>query len=406
MTGETGLAVLPLRGVRVLEFGQVAAAPFCSMLLADLGADVVKIERPPLGDAMRQWPPLSIGETGEGFSENFASLNRNKRSIACDLNDESERRILRALCDRADVLIENFRPGVLRQFGLAPEDLRATNARLVYCSITGYGQLGPYASRGAFDVTIQAAAGLMSVTGPTEGAAVKAGVPMADFATGLYAAFSIMAALRTAESHGVGAFLDSSMLDATLGIAALQTSEYFGTGRDPRALGSAHPRNAPYQAFYGSDAPFVLAAGNQKLWVAVCEMVGREELVADRRFATQLARAEHQEELALILQKIFDTRTAAEWLAAMEARGIPCAPINTYSQILSDPHVAVSGLVEPLELPNGVLTRTVGFPVRFDEERVSVRLRPPRVGEHTQEVIEEWLAPDPTRPRRRTPEPG
>ena len=240
----------PLAGLRVLEFAQIAAGPFTGMLLADLGADVVKIERPDGGDGMRDWPPLHRAEgTGDVFSGNFTSLNRNKRSVALDIKNPADVATLLSLVETADVFIENFRPGALKRAGLGYDQLKARNPRLVYCSITGYGQSGPYSQKGAFDVTVQAMSGLMSVTGEPDGAPVKCGVPVGDFATGLYAAYVILAAVMRARASGKGAHVDCSILGSLLGVSALQTSEYFGTGVAPRRLGSAHPRNAPYAGF-------------------------------------------------------------------------------------------------------------------------------------------------------------
>jgi succinate---hydroxymethylglutarate CoA-transferase len=381
----------PLAGVRVLEFGQIAAGPFTGSLLADLGADVVKVERPDGGDGMRSWPPLSAADGGEAFSENFASLNRNKRSIAIDLKDKAAIARLIRLAGAADVLVENFRPGVLPRLGLGYEALKSVNPRLVYCSISGYGQTGPYAERGAFDVTVQAVSGLMSVTGEEGGAPVKCGVPVGDFCAGLYAAYAIAAALMRARETGEGAYIDCSMLGALLGVAALQTSEYFGTGRAPRRLGSAHPRNAPYQAFRASDAYFTIAAGNDRLWREVAEAVGRPELADDSRFLTQADRARNQEALVAELEPRFLARTAAEWLAEMDRRGVPSAPINDYAQILTDPQVAAMGLVRPIGLPNGVETKTVVFPLAISGHEPAFRRGPPPLGAHTEEVFAEWL---------------
>ncbi|NIR30361.1 MAG: CoA transferase, partial [Gammaproteobacteria bacterium] len=344
----------PLADVRVLEFGQIAAGPFTGSLLADLGADVVKVERPDGGDGMRNWPPLTKNATGQEFSENFASLNRNKRSIAVDLKDASQLAALRALCGRTDVIVENFRPGVLARVGLGYEDLARENPRLVYCSISGFGQAGPYAQKGAFDVTVQAISGVMSVTGMPDSEPVKCGVPIGDVCAGLYAAYAIAAQILEVRRSGQGAFIDCSMVGSLIGVSALQTSEYFGTGRAPRRLGSAHPRNAPYQAFRGSDRYFVIAAGNDKLWAQVCESVGLPDLVDDPRFKTQELRAGNQDALVPILQKIFAQRSAAYWLEDMDRRGVPCAPINTYPEILGDQHVTSMGTVADLELPNGM----------------------------------------------------
>jgi succinate---hydroxymethylglutarate CoA-transferase len=381
----------PLSAVRVLELGQIAAGPFAASLLADLGADVVKVERPDGGDGMRGWPPLSAGPGGEPFSENFASLNRNKRSIAIDLKDPAAVARLARLVAAADVVIENFRPGVLPRLGLGYEQLKSVNPRLVYCSISGYGQTGPYAGKGAFDVTVQAMSGLMSVTGEDGGAPVKCGVPVGDFCAGLYAAYAVTAALMRARETGEGAHIDCSMLGSLLGVAALQTSEYFGTGRTPGRLGSAHPRNAPYQAFRASDDWFVIAAGNDRLWREVADAVGLPELADDPRFTGQLDRARNQQALAELLAPRFAAQTAAEWLAEMDRRGVPCAPINSYADILADPQVAHLGLVQPLALPNGVETRTVAFPLAVPGWDTAIRRPPPQLGAHTDEVFAEWL---------------
>lgn len=394
MNGEPARASGPLTGVRVLEFGAIAAGPFTGSLLADLGADVVKVERPDGGDGMRDWPPLSGNQDGEVFSENFASLNRNKRSIAINLKDPVDHERLTGLCAVADVILENFRSGVLRGLGFGYEELSEVNPAIVYCSISGYGQHGPYAKKGAFDVTIQGMSGLMSVTGEEGAPPVKCGVPIGDFCAGLYAAYSITAALMEARETGQGRYIDCSMLGSMIGVAALQTSEYFGTGKKPRAMGSAHPRNAPYQAFKASDDYFIIAAGNDRLWREVADAVGLIELVDDPRFGTQQDRARNQEALAGLLEPRFATRTAREWLDEMDGRGVPCAPINTYEQVLADPHVQGMELVQPLTLPNGVETRTTSFPVHMTRYQFTVHRPPPRLGEHTEEVFQDWLSGD------------
>ena len=386
----------PLAGVRAIELGQIAAGPFTGSLLADLGADVVKIERPDGGDGMRSWPPLSTaGDGGASYSENFASLNRNKRSVALDLKDCADIERLLRLVTVADVLVENYRPGVLARLGAGYEAVSARNPRIVYCSISGYGQTGPYAHKGAFDVTVQGMSGLMSVTGEPGGGPVKCGVPVGDFCAGLYAAYTITANLMRARETGRGTFIDCSMAGSLIAVAALQTSEYFGTGRAPRPLGSAHPRNAPYQAFRASDEHFIIAAGNDRLFGQVCDAVGLPELAGDPRFTTQQLRAEHQGELVAILGPRFAERTAAEWLEEMDARGVPCAPINDYPRVLDDPQVAHLELVHPLTLPNGVQTRTTGFPVAMSGYAFEVHRSPPALGAHTAEVLDEWLGEKP-----------
>ena len=371
----------PLEGVRVVEFCHVAAGPFCGMLLADYGAEVTKVE-PPDGDAMRQWPPIT-----QGFSENFASINRGKRSVVLDLKDPAGRDAARELVLAADVLVENSRPGVMGRLGLGWDWFGPRRPSLVYCSISAFGQDGPRGAEGGFDLTIQAASGVMSVTGEPDGAPVKAGVPLVDFGAGLYAAFTIAAMLARVRAGGPGGRVDVPMFATTIAMSALQTSEYFGTGRNPRKLGSAHPRNAPYQAYRASDGWFAIAAGNDKLWRQVCEIAGTPELLADARFASPTQRAANQEALRDLLEARFVHDTAAAWLGRFAPAGVPAAPINGYAEALADPQAGHLGLVRPMTLPNGVATRTVACPVRIDGQVVPVDTRPPALGEHTREVL-------------------
>lgn len=383
----------PLTGIKVIEFGQIAAGPFTGMLLADLGADVIKVERPDGGDGMRSWPPFIENTQFGEYSANFSSLNRNKRSITIDFYEQKELEILRELCLQADVIIENFRPGVLKKFGLHYEGLSAEHENLVYCSISGYGQEGPYAKKGAFDVTIQAFSGLMSVTGEEDGPPVKCGVPIADFAVGLYAAYSIVASVLKVKRGGKGAYIDCSMLGSVLGISALQTSEYYGKGEAPKRLGTAHPRNAPYQAFQGADKSFVIAAGNDKLWYQVCEATDLLDLYDDPRFITQALRARNQKELQVILDKVFRTKTAAEWISEFESRGVPVSPINDFAEALASPITQSLNILKEMDLPNGEKTTAVGFPVKMTNYEFEIFRRPPKLGEHNAEVMEDWLQP-------------
>ena len=378
--------MLPLAGIKVIEFCQIAAGPFAGMLLADMGADVIKVESPD-GDGMRSWPPLC-----DGFSENFASLNRNKRSIVLDLKNKDDLARARQLCLQSDVVLENFRPSVLSRLGLGYEELKKDRPELIYCSISAFGQVGPRAREGGFDVTLQAVSGTMSVTGEADGAPVKCGVPVADFTAGLYAAFAVSSMLRRVEKEGVGGHVDVPMFGAMLGIAALQVSEYFGSGRDPKKLGSAHPRNAPYQAFRCADGYFVLAAGNNDLFRRACEVAGLPELLANPRFESPSLRAKHQVELRESLEKVFVKLPSEIWLTRMRERGVPCAPINTFSHALADEQVEHYGWVQPLELPGGRQTRTFKSPVRVPGLDFDVYRRPPALGEHTQEIIAELTA--------------
>jgi len=373
-----------LKDLRVLEFGQVAAGPFAGSLLAEMGADVVKVERPGTGDPMRAWPPFR----GE-MSENFASINKNKRSIALDIKSAKDRKTLHDLFHQTDVVIENFRPGVLESHDLGYATANKLNPRIVYCSISGYGQTGPYAKKGAFDVTVQAISGLMSVTGFPGEPPVKCGVPVGDFVTGLYAAFTISAAVNHARSTNQGRWLDVSMLGSLLGVSALQTSEYFGTDKAPQPLGTAHPRNAPYQAFEASDTYFVIAAGNDQLWYEVCDLVGMPKLKQDPRFVSVADRAKNQDQIFAILQPVFKTKSVAEWLLELDRCGVPCAPINTFADILTDEHVRQNKMVRPLPLPSGDVSKTTIFPVEgVGKPRTDP---PPLLGAHTDAVIHEWL---------------
>lgn len=380
----------PLTGIRVLEFAQIAAGPFAGSLFADLGADVVKVERPDGGDGMRNWPPAIKGDSGAPVSGNFTSVNRNKRSITVDVKNPEDMKRFYALVATADLFVENYRPGVPKRLGLGYEELRKHNPRIVYCSISGYGQTGPYAEKGAFDVTVQAMSGVMSVTGEESGPPVKCGVPIGDFGAGLYAAFTSLAAIMKARETGQGAYIDCSMLGSLIGMAALQTSEFFGTGIAPKRLGAAHPRNAPYQGFEAKDRPFTVAAGNDKLWRDFCDVVGRPDLPNDPRFVTQLDRARNQKELAAIVQPIFLTKNAGEWVGALDAKGIPCAPVLNYHEILSNEQVEHLGLVQSIKMPNGATTKTVGFPVKISDFDYKIEKAPPGLGEHNEEVFKEW----------------
>ncbi len=380
---DTGIySDLPLAGLKVVEFCSVAAGPFCGMLLADMGAEVLKIE-PPEGDSLRQWPPIT-----DGFSENFASLNRNKRSMTLNLKDEQDQQLARALVLRADVLIENNRPGVMDRLGLGVDSFKTDHPNLIYCSISAFGQEGPRANEGGFDLTIQAAAGVMSVTGDADGGPVKCGVPVSDFASGLYAAFAIASTIIKVKNGQGGSRIDVPMFGCTLGIAALQTSEFFGTGKNPAKLGAAHPRNAPYEAFRSKDGHFVIAAGNQKLWQSVCELANLPQLMSDPRFATTLDRAKNQVALKALLEESFMTRETDHWIDACRERGVPHARINNYETALHDPQVEHMQWVQDITLPNGATTKTFISPVRIDGENLPVRLGPPEKGESNERVAQ------------------
>jgi crotonobetainyl-CoA:carnitine CoA-transferase CaiB-like acyl-CoA transferase/predicted metal-dependent enzyme (double-stranded beta helix superfamily) len=376
-------SLTPLKGVRIVEFCNVAAGPFCAMLLGDMGADVIKVESK-VGDTLREWPPIN-----DGFSENFASLNRNKRSIALDLKDSADRDIAQRLIESADVVVENNRPGVMSRLGLGYEAFADNHPRLIYCSLSACGQDGPRASDGGFDLTIQAMSGIMSVTGEANGDAVKAGVPVSDFATGLYGAFSIASLLAHVRAGGGGGHIDVSMLGSSLAISALQISEYFGSGLNPGRLGAAHPRNAPYQAFKASDGSFVMAAGNDKLWRSVCKVIGCLDLADDVRFRTTLDRAANQLELATIMNAIFVRMKLGDVISAFEQEGVPCSRINTYSEALDDPQVDFMGWVRVVKLPTGRSTRIFGSAISIDGISPPITRVPPALDADRTNILQE-----------------
>ncbi len=376
--------MLCLADVRVVEFTNILSGPYCGMLLSDMGAEVIKVEKP-TGDDMRFWPPIS-----DGYSENFASVNRNKRSIALDLKSGEDLALAKDICASANVVIENNRPGVMDRLGLGYADIRALNPAIIYCSISAFGTDGPYAKRGGFDLVIQAESGIMSVTGEDD--PVKCGVPISDVATGLYGAFAIAAALREVDKAGKGVHIDASMLGASIGIAALQTSEFFGTGTSAPRMGSRHPRNAPYQAFKAADGYFAMAAGNDKLYADVCRILGRMDLLDRPEFKTTELRAANQYQLAEIVEQEFAKRTAAEWLEILAGEGVPCGKINSYKEAMSHPQVDHCGWVQPMTLPNGVETKTFGSPLRFDLEAPKIRANPPALDEHGAEIRAEITA--------------
>lgn len=374
----------PLQGIMVIEFCNVAAGPFCSMLLADMGADVIKVESPS-GDTLRQWPPLT-----DGYSDNFASLNRNKRSIALDLKDPKDNFIAHELIANADVVVENNRPGVMSRLNLGYEQFSEVHPNLIYCSLSAYGQSGPRSASGGFDLTIQAMSGIMSVTGDPGGKPAKAGVPISDFATGLYGAFAIASLVARTRSGGRGGHIDVSMLGSSMAIAALQVSEYFGTGVDPVALGAAHPRNAPYQAFSASDGDFAMAAGNDKLWRSVCDIIGQPELAKEPRFLTTTDRARNQKDLEAIINGAFANRTVKDVIAALEQAGVPCSRINSYSEALRDEQVDYMKWVQKIGLPSGRQISTFGPVVGIDGVNLPIRRDPPMLNAHRSEILQEY----------------
>ncbi|MBI2466687.1 MAG: CoA transferase, partial [Candidatus Rokubacteria bacterium] len=323
----------PLDGVRVLDLTENLAGPFCTMILADMGAEVVKVERPGVGDESRRFPPFVHGE-----SAGYLTLHRGKKSVVLDLKEDRGRDAFWRLVARSDVLVEAFRPGTLGRLGLAPATLRQRHPRLIVCSLSGFGQTGPYRERGGYDLIAQAMGGLMSVTGEPDGPPTKCGFPVTDMGCGMWAALGILLALRARDRTGEGQCVDTSLFEVPVAWAMWHAARYFATGEVVGRLGSAHPSSAPYQAFQGADGQwFVLAANTQRHWEALCRLLGRADLVADPRFATNADRVAHREALAAELQPAFRRRPAAPWLAALEAEGIAAGPVNRLDQVFADP---------------------------------------------------------------------
>jgi crotonobetainyl-CoA:carnitine CoA-transferase CaiB-like acyl-CoA transferase len=381
--------MLPLNGIRVLDVSQVMAGPFCCMLLGDMGADVIKIEPPGTGDSTRRSMGFRLkGEDSPGF----LALNRNKRSIELDLKNPDDRDILYALVKTADVLVENARPGVAARLGMDYETLRKLNPRLVFASISGFGQTGPWALRPGFDLIAQAMSGALSATGHPGGDPVKNGIPVGDLGAALFTVYGILSALIGREKSGEGQFIDASLLEAALGLSVWETTELWGTGRSPQPLGTANRMSAPYQAVKASDAYFVFGAANQKLWIDFLKVVQREELADDPRFVTNANRVVNAQALIAALQPTFETRTAEEWVAALLAAGVPAGPIYNYEQALASDHVAARGMVQDIAHPVEGSFKALGFPVKMRGTPQEVRYPPPLLGEHTDEIVKELQA--------------
>ena len=384
---------LPLEGIRVVDLTQVMAGPFCTMLLGDLGADVIKVE-PVVGDLSRSMGGARLRLRGPDNAP-FLALNRNKRSVVLDLKDASGRAALVALARTADVLVESFRPGVMRRLGADYETLAPLSPRLVYASVSGFGQTGPYAERPGFDLVAQGMAGLMSVTGEPDGPPVKCGVPVSDLAAGLYAASGVMAALIARERTGQGQRVETSLFEAALALSVWEATEYWATGEAPRPLGSAHRLNAPYQAFRARDGDLTLAALTEAQWEKLCGVLERPALASDPRFSSNHARMENLDALTAEIEGALAAGDALEWVERLLAAGVPAGPILDYGQVFADPHTAARGMVETVEHPVEGSVRTLGFPLKMSATPPRVRRPPPLLGEHTREVLEEvGLGPD------------
>jgi crotonobetainyl-CoA:carnitine CoA-transferase CaiB-like acyl-CoA transferase len=382
---QSGTA-LPLAGIRVLDLSQVMAGPYCCMLLGDMGADVIKVEPPGSGDQSRKSMEFRLkGEDSPGF----LALNRNKRSIALNLKSEAGRQVLYALAKTADVVVENGRPGVAERLKIDYATLSAINPRIVYASISGFGQTGPWSDRPGFDLIAQAMSGVMSATGLPGQEPVKSSVPLADLGAGLFAVYGILSALIGRQKSGRGQHVDASLFEAALGLSIWETTEYWATGNPAGPIGTANRMSAPYQAVKASDGYFVFGAANQKLWTKLCELIGRDDLLSDVRFATNTSRMKYREALIAELGKSFRNGTVHDWVQRLLAAGVPAAPIYDYAQALAADHTQARQMVMDVAHPVEGTFRSLGFPVKLGATPQRVRMPPPLLGQHQREILAE-----------------
>jgi formyl-CoA transferase len=380
-----------LDGVRVLDLSRVLAGPYCTMILGDLGADIVKIEAPGSGDDTRHWgPPFAEG----GESAYFLCVNRNKRSMTLNLKSEQGLKILRDLIRQSDILVENFKVDTLERWGLSYAALEELHPGLIYCTITGYGYTGPYRQLPGYDFIVQAQGGLMSITGPEDGAPYKVGVAIADITAGLFACNAILAALFGHQRSGRGQRIDISLLDSQVAWLANVGSNYLISGEAPLRYGNAHPNIVPYQTFKARDGFFALAVGNDSQWRQFCEKIGKKDWAEDIRFQTNANRVKNRSELIPMLDDLFNQADISHWLSQFEAIGVPCGPINSIDQVLGDPQVKAREMVIEVPHPKAANVRRVASPLKIPTAPPTVRLPPPMLGEHTDEILEKLLGYD------------
>jgi crotonobetainyl-CoA:carnitine CoA-transferase CaiB-like acyl-CoA transferase len=377
----------PVAGITVVDLTRVLSGPYCTMLLADMGARVIKIEQPGLGDETRAWgPPFQGGE-----SAYFLSINRSKESMALDFKHPSGRRLLDSLIASADVLVENFRPGTLDRLDLDYETVSSQHPGLVYCSVSGFGRTGPRREVAGYDMVLQAEAGLMSITGPADGPACRLGVAVADILAGLLACHGIVLALYAKQRSGKGQLVDVAMFDSVVSLLSYQAALCLATGISPVRMGDEHPTIVPYDSFDAADGPFVLAVGNDDQWRRTCDVARLPALADDPRFATNPARVEHRRELRPLLAATFRTRSREIWIAELGRAGVPCGAVRDIADVLADPQVATRSMLEAIEHPMAVVIQLLGVPIKLSATPGGVRTPPPLLGEHTRRVLEQNL---------------
>ncbi len=388
----------PLSHIRVLDLSRVLAGPWCGQNLADLGAEVIKVERPKTGDDSRAYgPPWMKDASGNETSEAayFMAANRGKKSITVNLNHPEGQSLIRDLAAKCDVLIENYKFGDLDRYGLGYKDLSILNPGLVYCSVTGFGQTGPYREKPGYDFMAQGMAGLMSITGEPDGVPgggpMRVGVPVIDIFTGMYATIAICAAVANKAVTGKGQHLDVALLDSCMALLANQGMTYLATGETPKRIGNSHPTIVPYQVFATADGAIILACGNDNLFTKFCAVAKREDLVKDERFAKNAVRVKHRTTLVPILEEVFKQRATAEWVDALEEAGVPCGPINTVAQAFADPQVQARGMQISLPHPLAGNVPLMGSPMKFSATPIEHKLAPPVLGQHADEILEQVL---------------
>ncbi|UXZ54718.1 CoA transferase [Halomonas sp. 7T] len=384
-------AAKPLAGIKVLDISRVLAGPWCGQMLADMGAEVIKIERPQSGDDTRHWgPPWLSGSTESAY---YLCANRGKRSVTVDMAKPEGQALIKQLAAQSDVVLENFKVGGLKKYGLDYASLKAIHPGIIYCSITGFGQESPYAHRAGYDFMIQAMGGIMSLTGKPDGepggGPVKSGVAFTDIFTGLYAANAVLAALYQRRDTGEGCHIDLALMDVQVGVLANQALNYLTSGHVPQRLGNAHPNIVPYQAFATADGHMIVAVGNDEQFKRFCQVIDQPQLASDERFATNGSRVQHRDTLVPLLELALASQPTDTWLSAFEAVGVPCGPINTLDRVFDDPHVKARGLKQTLPHSQAGQVDLVANPIRINGESMSATTAPPYLGEHTERVLEE-----------------
>ena len=374
-----------LEGIKVLDLSRALAGPYCTMMLADMGAEVIKLEMPGRGDDSRSWGPPFV----EGESAYFMSINRNKKSITLNMKSDKSTEIIHKLIKQSDVLVENFRPGAMERLGLGYEQVKAMNPRIIYCSISGFGQDGPYSMLPGFDQVLQGMGGLMSITGELGGPPIKVGVAIADISGGMFASNGILVALYNREKTGKGQMVDVSLLDSQVAWLTYRAGAYFASGEIPQPMGSGHPVIVPYQAFKAKDVFINIAVGNDQLWERFCKAVGLENVMNDPKFATNAKRVENREEIVKIISDLIVTKDGEEWLKIITDAGVPCGPIYTVDKVFADPQVLHREMVKELDHPKAGKVKVTGIPIKLSDTPGEVETAPPVLGQHTQEILTE-----------------